>query len=117
MAADKAYDTRDFVQTVRAMQVTPHVSQNLKRSGGGAIDARTTTPLGLALRGRFLVGSHPVDADFVRRFIASAAQNGIQPNGTLFVVGLMSSDSRMRSLTTGSGPFWPPSSHSVCAFS
>ena len=33
VAADKAYDTRDFVQTMRAMQVTPHVSQNLKRSG------------------------------------------------------------------------------------
>src|SRR6185436_267410 len=32
----------------------------------------------MALRGRFLVGSHPVDADFVRRFIASAAQNGIE---------------------------------------
>ena len=42
-----------------------------------ALKARTTTPLGLALRGRFLVGSHPVDADFARRFIASAAANGI----------------------------------------
>ena len=35
------------------------------------------TPLGLALRGRFLVGSRPVDNDFIRRFIASAAENGI----------------------------------------
>jgi oxaloacetate decarboxylase (Na+ extruding) subunit alpha len=43
-----------------------------------ALKARTTTPLGLALRGRFLVGSRPVDEDFVRRFIASAAQNGIE---------------------------------------
>jgi len=42
-----------------------------------AIDARTTTPLGLALRGRFLVGSHPVSADIVRRFVACAAENGI----------------------------------------
>src|ERR687897_733715 len=42
-----------------------------------ALKARTTTPLGLALRGRFLVGSRPVDDDFVRRFIASAAANGI----------------------------------------
>ena len=31
----------------------------------------------MALRGRVLVGSRPVDSDFVRRFIASAAQNGI----------------------------------------
>src|SRR6058998_3221730 len=42
-----------------------------------ALKARTTTPLGLALRGRFLVGSRPVDADFARRFVASAAANGI----------------------------------------
>jgi oxaloacetate decarboxylase (Na+ extruding) subunit alpha len=42
-----------------------------------ALKARTTTPLGLALRGRFLVGSRPVDADFARRFVASAAENGI----------------------------------------
>jgi oxaloacetate decarboxylase alpha subunit len=42
-----------------------------------ALKARTKTPLGLALRGRFLVGSRPVDADFARRFVASAAENGI----------------------------------------
>jgi oxaloacetate decarboxylase alpha subunit len=42
-----------------------------------ALKARTKTPLGLAVRGRFLVGSRPVDDDFVRRFIASAAANGI----------------------------------------
>ncbi len=42
-----------------------------------AIDARTTTPLSLALRGRFLVGSKPVSEDIVRRFIACAAENGI----------------------------------------
>ena len=42
-----------------------------------ALKARVKTPLGLALRGRFLVGSRPVDADFARRFVASAAANGI----------------------------------------
>jgi oxaloacetate decarboxylase alpha subunit len=42
-----------------------------------ALKARVQTPLGLALRGRFLVGSRPVDGEFVRRFIASAAENGI----------------------------------------
>ena len=42
-----------------------------------ALKARVETPLGLALRGRFLVGSRPVDADFSRRFVASAAANGI----------------------------------------
>ena len=43
-----------------------------------ALKGRTETPLGLALRGRFLVGSHPVDEDFISRFIASAAENGIE---------------------------------------
>src|SRR5207253_2989555 len=43
-----------------------------------ALEARTTTPLAMALRGRFLVGSRPVGADFVQRFVASAAASGIQ---------------------------------------
>src|SRR5581483_9066853 len=42
-----------------------------------ALRARTSTPLGLALRGRYLVGSHPVSGDVVRRFVATAAENGI----------------------------------------
>src|SRR5215211_2445073 len=42
-----------------------------------ALKSRTTTPLGLALRGRFLVGSRPVGGDFARRFVASAAESGI----------------------------------------
>src|SRR2546422_172813 len=43
-----------------------------------ALNARTTTPLAMALRGRFLVGSRPVGGDFVRRFVASAAESGIE---------------------------------------
>ena len=42
-----------------------------------ALRAHVKTPLGLALRGRLLVGSRPVDNDFIRRFIACAAENGI----------------------------------------
>ena len=42
-----------------------------------AIKARVKTPLGLALRGRFLVGSRPVGPEFAQRFVASAAENGI----------------------------------------
>ena len=42
-----------------------------------ALDARTTTPLGMALRGRFLTGSKPVSPDIVERFVACAAENGI----------------------------------------
>jgi oxaloacetate decarboxylase alpha subunit len=43
-----------------------------------ALNERTTTPLAMALRGRFLVGSRPVGGDFVRRFVASAAESGIE---------------------------------------
>jgi oxaloacetate decarboxylase (Na+ extruding) subunit alpha len=42
-----------------------------------ALKGRTKTPLGMALRGRFLVGSRPVGGDFARRFVASAADSGI----------------------------------------
>src|SRR3979409_2638403 len=67
----------------------------LEVSGGGVFDAavrrgvespwekiralkeRTSTPLAMALRGRFLAGSRPVGADFARRFVASAAGSGI----------------------------------------
>ena len=43
-----------------------------------ALNGRTKTPLAMALRGRFLVGSRPVGGDFVRRFVASAAESGIE---------------------------------------
>jgi oxaloacetate decarboxylase alpha subunit len=42
-----------------------------------ALKARTKTPLALALRGRFLVGSHPVGPELARRFVACAAESGI----------------------------------------
>jgi len=49
VGADKAYDTKDFVAECRNIQVTPHVAQNLKRSGGSAIDERTTRHDGYAI--------------------------------------------------------------------
>jgi oxaloacetate decarboxylase alpha subunit len=42
-----------------------------------AIKGRVSTPLGIALRGRFLVGSRPVSGDIVGRFVSCAAENGI----------------------------------------
>ena len=42
VGADKGYDTRGFVAVVRDLGVTPHVTQNLTRPGGSAIDGRTT---------------------------------------------------------------------------
>ena len=42
VGADKAYDTCGLVEVLRALDVTPHVAQNVKRRGGSAIDTRTT---------------------------------------------------------------------------
>jgi transposase len=52
VAADKAYDTRDFVAQLRRMGVTPHVAQNTARAGGSAIDGRTSRHLGYAVSQR-----------------------------------------------------------------
>ena len=52
VGADKAYDTRGFVKACRKMNVTPHVAQNLKRTGGSAIDGRTTRYAGYAVSQR-----------------------------------------------------------------
>jgi hypothetical protein len=49
VAADKGYDTRGFVNACRTMNVTPQVAQNIKRTGGIAIDGLTTRHL---LRGQ-----------------------------------------------------------------
>src|SRR5688572_2742938 len=46
IAADKGYDTKDLVQEMRGMNITPHVAQNHKRNGGSAIDRRTTRHAG-----------------------------------------------------------------------
>jgi IS5 family transposase len=43
IGADKNYDTKGFVAEMRRLGVTPHVAQNTARSGGSAIDGRTTT--------------------------------------------------------------------------
>ena len=45
MGADKSYDTKDFVQKLRKLTVTPHVAQNTN-GRSSAIDARTTRHAG-----------------------------------------------------------------------
>jgi len=45
LAADKAYDSRDFVGALRLLQVTPHVAQNTSNRAS-AIDGRTTRHVG-----------------------------------------------------------------------
>ena len=48
VGADKAYDTADFVHWMRVFDTTPHVTQNVARRGGSAIDDRTTRHAGYA---------------------------------------------------------------------
>jgi transposase len=49
VAADKAYDTRDFVANLRAMRATPHVAQYATTAHRrSAIDGRTTRHVGYA---------------------------------------------------------------------
>src|SRR5260221_12206296 len=49
VGGDKGYDTRNFVESCRALNVTPHVAQNLARPGGSALDARTGCHPGYAV--------------------------------------------------------------------
>ena len=87
------------VQTARLLEVAAVLDRAgfaaLEISGGGCFDAAVrrgvespwerirglratcSTPLGMALRGRFLVGTRPLSRDLVRRFIESAAENGV----------------------------------------
>jgi transposase len=49
LGADKAYDSVEFVDLMRELGTTPHVTQNVTRPGGSAIDARTTRHSGYAM--------------------------------------------------------------------
>jgi transposase len=54
LGADKAYDAKDHVANLRAMNVTPHVAQNQAKTKTGktrasAIDGRTTRHVGYAI--------------------------------------------------------------------
>lgn len=52
VGADKLYDTRDWIDAVRTMGVTPHVAQNSARRGGSAIDGRTVRHAGYEISQR-----------------------------------------------------------------
>jgi IS5 family transposase len=47
LGGDKGYDSRDFVEALREMNVTPHVAQNTSKRSS-AIDGRTTRHAGYA---------------------------------------------------------------------
>ena len=49
VGADKAYDSRNFVDTARELNVTPHITKN-DRNRTSNLDRRTTRQLGYAIR-------------------------------------------------------------------
>ena len=49
VGADKAYDTAGFVSGARAINVTPHVAQNITEYRGSNLDARTTRHVGYGI--------------------------------------------------------------------
>ena len=51
LGADRAYDTQDFVKSMRELEITPHVAQNTSNRRS-AIDERTTRHEGYALSQR-----------------------------------------------------------------
>jgi transposase len=57
LAADKGYDTRDFVHACRERHVTPHVARNQHRFHPSALDGRTTRHSGYraSSRARLLI--------------------------------------------------------------
>ena len=52
VAADRGYDTKDFVQRCREKQVVPHVAQHQNERRNSAIDGRTTRHIGYELSQR-----------------------------------------------------------------
>jgi hypothetical protein len=52
VAADKAYDTADFIAACRERRVTPHVAMNITEQRDSAIDGRTTRHHGYLLSQR-----------------------------------------------------------------
>lgn len=80
VGTDKAYDTAQFVEQCRQMQVTPHVAQNIfefitktgkRRVRKSAIDRRTTRQPGYAL------------SQFARRLIETCFADGKQHGATI----------------------------------
>jgi IS5 family transposase len=51
VGGDKAYDTREFVQSLRALNAVPHVAQN-RKGRSSAIDGRTTRHPGYVISQR-----------------------------------------------------------------
>jgi len=52
LGADKGYDTREFVASCRAFNVTPHIARNARRAGGSVLDRRTVRHGGYAVSQR-----------------------------------------------------------------
>jgi hypothetical protein len=74
--ADKNDDTRGFVAEMRRIGMTPHVAQNTSRSGGSAIDGRTTRHEGYAKSINARHGIEKVSKTEVRRWCLRLVEQG-----------------------------------------
>ena len=52
LGADKGYDTYDFVDALRARNITPHIAQNVLKHRKSNVDTRTTRHAGYAISQR-----------------------------------------------------------------
>ena len=52
VGGDKGYDSKDFIEDCRQLNVTPHVAQNIGPRRGSAIDGRTARHVGYELSQR-----------------------------------------------------------------
>jgi transposase len=85
IGADKAYDTREWVSEVRALQITPHVAQNVTNRAS-AIDGRTTRHEGYATSQcrRKMIEEHcpPCQDELVPAFLELQCTRGAGKVGT-----------------------------------
>lgn len=91
VGGDKNYDTHDFVEGTRIWNVTPHVTQNVERSGGSAINARTTRHAGYHLiappavrRCAAVRSGSPTDTASPHRVIAAGRHEENQRESSFF---------------------------------
>ena len=80
LGADKAYDAEDFVNELRAMNVTPHVAQNTN-GRSSAIDGRTTRHAGYASASASASGSRRRSAGS-RRSPARSKPSSVAASGS-----------------------------------
>jgi transposase len=105
VGGDKAYDTREFVQSLRALNAVPHVAQN--RTGrSSAIDSRTTRHAGYASSQRLRKRVEEIFG-WIKTVgnLRKTRHRGIEQVGWMFTLTAAAYNLvRIRNLTTAASP-------------